>query len=123
MTPSCWTTAPSSICSQRWRSSARVMTCLPRMIDRDMAQPLLNPRALPIVGNRRIGIAIAVIECLDMREDRLGQKSPLDFLAAERPLHDLRQLAQRGIAVEPGEVAVLVEDLAGGHHRLDAIGL
>src|ERR1043166_8864548 len=60
MTPSSWSTAPSAISSQVWRSSARVIMARLRMSDTGM-RPLLNSlvealarirmRVDPVAGN------------------------------------------------------------------------
>ena len=70
-----------------------------------------------------LGIKVIGVESPDMRQQCFGEAAAFDLVVGERPLQILVQRLERGVAVDPGELAVVVNDLAVANDGANAAGL
>src|SRR5262245_22797679 len=84
--------------------------------------PLSAARTLPIEGIMVVGVKVLGVEGLDMGQQRLGEAATLDLVVRQGPLQVGVQRLQCRVAIDLGEPALVVDDLAVAEHGAHTAG-
>src|SRR5690349_13164035 len=79
----------------------------------------LYPRALPVKRLVRLRVEVVAVELLHVRQQCLRELAPLDLIVGERLLQIVVQRLERAVAIDTGELAVAIDDLAVAHDQFN----
>src|SRR5260370_11844079 len=109
MTPSSWSTAPSAVSSQAWRSTTRAIMARLRTSDTAIAQPPLSVIASGATQSRTIRVARAALDCfvasLLAMTLRRRQRLLLGKGAVHLVAQDVGEFLAQGLAARGNRVA------------------